>query len=44
MTGVLSLILFDAMIAAGFSGWMYGMLVLLLYPLSRQLAKTFAVT
>ena len=44
MVGVLSLILFDAMVAAGFSGWRYGLIVLLLYPLSRQLAKYFAVT
>ncbi len=44
MTGVLSLILFDAMVAAGFSGWIYGLLVLLLYPLSRQVANYFAVT
>jgi len=44
MVGVLSLILFDAMVAAGFSGWMYGLIVLLLYPLSRQIAKYFSVT
>ncbi len=44
MVGVLSLILLDAMVAAGFSGWRYGLIVLLLYPLSRQIAKYFAVT
>ncbi|MBF0276959.1 MAG: UbiA-like protein EboC [SAR324 cluster bacterium] len=44
MVGVLSLILFNAMLAAGFSGWIYGTIVLLLYPLSRQIAKYFAVT
>ncbi len=44
MTGVLSLILLDAMVAAGFSGWAYGLIVLLLYPLSRQIAKYFSVT
>jgi len=44
IVGVLSLILFDAMVAAGFSGWIYGLVVLMLYPLSRQIAKSFAVT
>jgi len=44
IAGVLSLILFDAMVAAGFLGWIYGLLVLMLFPLSRQIAKYFEVT
>jgi 4-hydroxybenzoate polyprenyltransferase len=42
--GVLSLIVLDAAIAATFGGWVYGLLVLLLLPLSRWLATRFAVT
>ena len=42
--GVLSLIVLDATIAAGFTNWIYGLSVLALLPLSRFLAKTFAVT
>ena len=42
--GVLSLIVLDATIAAGFSNWIYGLSVLALLPLSRLLAKMFAVT
>ncbi len=42
--GVLSLIIMDATMAAGFAHWVYGLLVLLLFPLSRFLAKQFAVT
>ncbi len=43
-TGVLSLILLDASIAAGFAGWLYGLLVLSLLFVSITLAKIFAVT
>ena len=42
--GVLSLIVLDATIAAGFTNWIYGLSVLALLPLSRALAKMFAVT
>ena len=42
--GVLSLIVLDATIAAGFNGWIYGLLLLALLPLSRLLARMFAVT
>ncbi|GIV34492.1 MAG: transferase [Chitinophagales bacterium] len=42
--GVLALILMDAAIAAGFSGWDYGLLIVLLLPLSVLIAKNFAVT
>jgi 4-hydroxybenzoate polyprenyltransferase len=34
----------DAAIATGFVGWFYGLIVLLLFPLSRFIAKKFAVT
>jgi 4-hydroxybenzoate polyprenyltransferase len=43
-TGILSLIILDATIAAGFSNGVYGLLVLALLPLSRWLARFFAVT
>lgn len=43
-TGVLSLILLDATVAAGFAGWLYGLLVLGLLFVSIGLAKLFAVT
>lgn len=43
-TGVLSLILLDATMAAGFAGWLYGLLVLALLFVSMGLAKLFAVT
>lgn len=43
-TGVLCLIILDAAIAAGFSGWVYGLLVLSLLPVSLGLARLFAVT
>lgn len=43
-TGILCLIILDAVMAAGFGGWPYGLLVLVLLPLSRGLAKLFAVT
>ncbi|XZF63389.1 MAG: UbiA-like protein EboC [Gloeotrichia echinulata DVL01] len=42
--GVLSLIVLDATMASGFAGWYYGLLVLILLPLSMALAKLFAVT
>ena len=42
--GVMALILLDATIAASFAGWQYGLLVLLLFPLARLLARAFAVT
>ena len=44
MAGVLSLIVLDASLAVGFSSWWYGLLVLLLLPLSIFLSKLFAVT
>ncbi len=42
--GVLSLILMDAAIAAGFAGWDYALLIVCLLPLSLLLSKLFAVT
>lgn len=42
--GILGLIPMDAAIAAGFAGWIYGLGILLLLPLSIFLAKKFAVT
>lgn len=42
--GVLSLILLDATVAAGFAGLPYGLLVLSLLPISFGLAQLFAVT
>lgn len=42
--GVLSLIVLDATLAAGFSSWSYGLLVLSLLPVSMALARIFAVT
>ena len=44
IAGVLSLIVLDAALAAGFSEWWYGLLLLLLLPLSMFLSKLFAVT
>ncbi len=44
VAGVLSLIVLDATLVAGFSVWWYGVLVLLLLPLSIFLSKLFAVT
>lgn len=43
-TGVLSLIVMDAALATCFTGWVYGLLLLILLPLSIVLAKIFAVT
>ncbi|MDF2388244.1 UbiA-like protein EboC [Nostoc ellipsosporum NOK] len=42
--GVLSLIILDATVAAGFAGLYYGLLVLILLPISMKLAQIFAVT
>lgn len=42
--GVISLIVMDAAIASAFAGWLYGLVVLALLPVSRLLAKWFAVT
>lgn len=42
--GVLSLIPLNAGIAAGFQGWIIGLIVLLLFPISLGLAKKFSVT
>ena len=42
--GVLSLIVFDASLATVFAGWIYGLLVLLLLPLSQVIARKFSVT
>ena len=42
--GVLSLIVLDATIAAGFADWVYGLFLLALLPASRFLARLFAVT
>lgn len=42
--GVLSLIILDAAIAAGFGGGVYGLSILALLPLSRFLGRMFAVT
>jgi len=44
IAGVLSLIVLDAALAVGFSVWWYGILLLLLLPLSILLSKLFAVT
>jgi 4-hydroxybenzoate polyprenyltransferase len=43
-TGVISLIALDSSLASASSGWMYGMTVLALLPISRLLADRFAVT
>lgn len=42
--GILALIVMNASIAAGFAGWQYGLVVLLLLPVSIYIAKSFAVT
>ena len=41
---VLGLIVLNAAIAAGFAGWFFGLLLLILLPFSILLAKIFAVT
>lgn len=43
-SGVIAIIILDAALAVGFSNVIFGLLVLLLLPLSIFLAKTFAVT
>jgi 4-hydroxybenzoate polyprenyltransferase len=43
-SGVLSLIVVDASMAAGFATWIHGVMLLLLLPLSLALARLFAVT
>jgi 4-hydroxybenzoate polyprenyltransferase len=42
--GVLSLVVLDAAVAAGFAGWLYGAAVLALLPVAGRLARVFAVT
>lgn len=42
--GILALIVMNASMAAGFAGWQYGLLVLLLLPASIYIARKFAVT
>lgn len=42
--GVMALIPLNAALAAGFAGWLYGLGVLLLLPLSMGLGRLFAVT
>ncbi|TVP60159.1 MAG: polyprenyltransferase [Nodularia sp. (in: Bacteria)] len=42
--GILSLIILDTSIVAGFAGWISGLLVLSLLPISMKLAQIFAVT
>lgn len=44
VSGVLSIIVMDASLTVGFDGWQFGLIVLLLLPLSFILAKIFAVT
>jgi 4-hydroxybenzoate polyprenyltransferase len=41
---VVTLIVLNASIAAGFAGLWYGLMVLLLLPISAGLARLFAVT
>jgi len=38
------LIPLNAALAAGFGGWLYGLLVLALLPISMGLGRVFAVT
>jgi 4-hydroxybenzoate polyprenyltransferase len=42
--GIIALIVMDAALAVSFGVWWYGLLILLLLPLSRFLARQFAVT
>jgi 4-hydroxybenzoate polyprenyltransferase len=42
--GIIALIVMDAALAASFAGWVYALCILALLPLSRVLAKKFAVT
>lgn len=41
---VVAMIIMDATIAAGFAGWIIGLIILFLLPLSRWMAKYFTVT
>jgi 4-hydroxybenzoate polyprenyltransferase len=42
--GVVSLVIFNSVLAAGFAGWVAGLLVLLLFPFSVATARLFSVT
>ena len=42
--GVLSLIVLNAALATAFAGWLWGLAILLLLPLSLWVARSFAVT
>ncbi|QHT67704.1 UbiA-like protein EboC [Rhodocytophaga rosea] len=42
--GIIALIVMDAALAVSFGVWWYGLLILLLLPVSRFLARQFAVT
>ncbi len=44
VSGVLSIIVLDASLTTAFDSWQFGLIVLLLLPLSYLLAKIFAVT
>lgn len=44
MGGVISLIILDAALGATFAVWWYGLVILVLLPISKGLAKMFAVT
>ncbi len=43
-SGILALIVLDAALGAGFAGWLYGLAVLSLLPLSKGISRLFAVT
>lgn len=43
-SGIIALIILDSAIAVSFSHWLYGLAILGLLPISRLLAKQFAVT
>lgn len=43
-SGVVSLVIFNSVLAAGFAGWTAGLIVLILFPLSIGVSKLFAVT
>ena len=44
IAGVLAIVALDAIMAAGFANWWYGLMVFLLLPLSMVLSKIFSVT
>lgn len=44
MAGVIALIVLDASMAASFSNWWYGLVLMVLLPISIGLSKLFAVT